>query len=98
MTLIDWESFGEDFGGLDESLLELGYSVEDAVFERIPEEVLSLHSDALGESLQIVDEVDSVAGFLEFSDAGVEHVFFPRLEAHGSFIHLIPLYLAAFLW
>lgn len=98
MTLIDWEGFGEDFGGLDESLLELGYSVEDAVLERVPEEVLSLHSDALGESLQIVDEVDSVTGFLEFSDAGVEHVLFPGLEAHGSFIHLIPLNLAAFLW
>lgn len=81
MAFIDWKGLGEDFSGFDESLLELGYSVEDAVLERVPEEVLSLHSDALGESLQIVDEVDSVAGFLEFSDAEFKNLLFPGLEA-----------------
>jgi hypothetical protein len=51
LALIDWEGFGKNFSGFDEGLLELGYSVEDTVLERVPEEVLSLHSDTLGESL-----------------------------------------------
>jgi hypothetical protein len=81
LAFIDWKGLGEDFSGFDEGLLELCDGVEDTVLKGVPEEVLSLHSDALGESLEIVDEVNSVAGLFQFSDAGFKNLFFPGLEA-----------------